>query len=567
MITKFLTLLLLCCLLLTSTTVLADLPLHCEHHQIQGDWMVYMTAPNRRAHVPLACETLTADTFSSHKSLVVSLRSPNLVYRKNVDNHGEKKQKSPHAVVGKWTMVYDQGFEFSMNQFKFFAYNNFTRHEDSELITSYCAETSFGWYEYTVPAHHGSLNKKVFGCYMALKLNKQDSDTVTDLPVNKKLYQSEEERKELNTHSDAAELFADSHMVMMSDASSEALFKNDVKLVKMINEKQSLWRAKAYDRFEKMTNGQMKAYSGSTPSPKLNQFLDKQKRRSQRKSEEADAAVSVLSDNVISPFVKSNKRKSSLSSTLKMSDMPESWDWRNVSGVNYVSPVRDQGACGSCYAFAAIAALESRIRIMTNNREKAILAPQDVVSCSAYNQKCSGGFPYLIGKQTNDFSLVSEECFPYKGDASISCSKKCKNPRLRVTVNNDYEYIGGFYGAGNNEELMMKEIYTNGPIAVSYQVYPDFKYYEKGIYENVKAEKKRSATEVNKFEPTTHSVALVGWGIDKETNTKYWIAKNSWGKDWGMNGYFLMKKGTNVAAVEAQAVTPGIPVLHYGKKH
>ncbi len=77
--------------------------------------------------------------------------------------------------------------------------------------------------------------------------------------------------------------------------------------------------------------------------------------------------------------------------------LPDSWDWRNVSGVNYVPAVRNQGACGSCYAFSATAMVESRIRVATKNDVAVTLSPQDIVSCSDYSQGCEGGFPYLIG--------------------------------------------------------------------------------------------------------------------------------------------------------------------------
>ena len=74
-----------------------------------------------------------------------------------------------------------------------------------------------------------------------------------------------------------------------------------------------------------------------------------------------------------------------------VSGMPSSFDWRNVSGVNFVSPIRDQGECGSCYSFASTAMNEARIRIKSNNTQQPILAPQDIIECSRYTQGCYGG--------------------------------------------------------------------------------------------------------------------------------------------------------------------------------
>lgn len=93
--------------------------------------------------------------------------------------------------------------------------------------------------------------------------------------------------------------------------------------------------------------------------------------------------------------------------------LPPAWDWRNVNGTNFVGPVRDQMRCGSCYAWAALGMLESRIRIVSNNRLNVSLSVQDVVEFSPYSQGCSGGFPYLVGKYAEDFGLVHENCNPY----------------------------------------------------------------------------------------------------------------------------------------------------------
>ena len=96
----------------------------------------------------------------------------------------------------------------------------------------------------------------------------------------------------------------------------------------------------------------------------------------------------------------------------------------NVDGVNYVSPIRNQGQCGSCYAFASMAMLEARLRIATNNSVSVVLSPQDVMGCSEYSQGCAGGFPYLIaGKYAQDFGAIEESCFPYVGHDS-SCTEK-----------------------------------------------------------------------------------------------------------------------------------------------
>ena len=101
------------------------------------------------------------------------------------------------------------------------------------------------------------------------------------------------------------------------------------------------------------------------------------------------------------PRQHSNHPHSNLLSSNKIPDtsrrqLPSSWDWRNVNGVNYVSDVRNQGGCGSCYAFSSMGMLEARIRILTNNTLTPVFSTQDVVSCSKLSQGCEGGFPFLV---------------------------------------------------------------------------------------------------------------------------------------------------------------------------
>ncbi|KAJ0063498.1 hypothetical protein NL108_002726, partial [Boleophthalmus pectinirostris] len=144
--------------------------------------------------------------------------------------------------------------------------------------------------------------------------------------------------------------------------------------------------------------------------------------------------------------------------------LPAHWDWRNVNGVNFVSAVRNQASCGSCYSFASMGMLEARIRILTNNSQTPILSPQQIVSCSEYSQGCDGGFPYLIGKYVQDFGVVEESCFPYVGkDTPCGLSQKCGR-----TYAAEYNYVGGFYGACS-EAAMMLELVKNGPMAVAFE--------------------------------------------------------------------------------------------------
>ncbi|ROT72508.1 cathepsin C [Penaeus vannamei] len=224
--------------------------------------------------------------------------------------------------------------------------------------------------------------------------------------------------------------------------------------------------------------------------------------------------------------------------------LPKAWDWRNASGVNYVSPVRNQGNCGSCYAFASMGGLESRVRILTSNHQKPVFAPQDIVGCSKLSQGCDGGFPFLIaGRYAQDVGVVLENCYPYEGKDDTCVRTSCTKHYTAY-----YRYVGGYYGACNEEEMKLALI-KGGPLIVGLEVYDDFLHYKSGIYHHTGLQDR-----FNPLELTNHAVLLVGYGEDEATGEKYWSVKNSWGEEWGEDGYFRIRRGVDECAIESMAV-------------
>ncbi|KAK4329117.1 hypothetical protein Pmani_000528 [Petrolisthes manimaculis] len=237
--------------------------------------------------------------------------------------------------------------------------------------------------------------------------------------------------------------------------------------------------------------------------------------------------------------------ESNFISRVRSASLPESWDWRKVSGSNYVSPVRNQASCGSCYAFASMAGLESRIRILTNNTMQPVFSPQDVVGCSQLSQGCDGGFPFLIaGRYAQDKGVVLEECSPYEGHDD-SCSTRASCTRHYTAY---YRYVGGYFGACN-EEKMKVALVEGGPLMVGLEVYNDFLHYKTGVYHHTTL-----TDSFNPLELTNHAVLVVGYGTDDNTKEDYWLVKNSWGEDWGENGYFRIRRGVDECAIESMAV-------------
>ena len=289
--------------------------------------------------------------------------------------------------------------------------------------------------------------------------------------------------------------------------------------VSEINAAQDLWHATHYPKMSGMPLGDLLRRAGGLPSARM---------------PTRPSAPPLVSEQV----------------RLAAQHLPDSFDWRNRNGINYVSPIRNQGECGSCYAFASMAMMESRLRIVTNNTLQVVLSPQDVVGCSEYSQGCAGGFPYLIaGKYAQDFGAVEESCFPYIGmDSTCNETKECI--RYHAT---DYYYVGGYYGACNEPEMRL-ELVNNGPIAVGFEVLSDFFNYKGGIYRHTGLTDK-----FNPWEVTNHAVLVVGYGTEK--GVPYWSVKNSWGEDWGENGYFRIVRGVDEVGIESMALatTPLVP--------
>ncbi|XP_062523049.1 dipeptidyl peptidase 1-like [Corticium candelabrum] len=303
------------------------------------------------------------------------------------------------------------------------------------------------------------------------------------------------------------------------------LFVIDNNYIQELNSVQSLWKATVYPELKNVTVREVLSRLGGV-------------RKSFASIKPAEASANVVA---------------------LAAQLPRHFDWRNVSGVNYVSPVENQGSCGSCYAFGSLGMLEARIRILTKNKFRPVFSEQDVVECSQYSQGCEGGFPYLIaGKYAEDFGVVEEHCNPYKGeDGKCHTNKNCT--RYFATK---YQYVGGFFGACN-VPLMQMELVKNGPIAVTFNAGArcfSLLHYKSGIFHEVKMPISDNFI-FNPWEFTNHAVLLVGYGRDEEKKEDYWIVKNSWGKTWGENGYFRIRRGTDECALESMAMvsTPILP--------
>ncbi|CAG9570636.1 unnamed protein product [Danaus chrysippus] len=217
---------------------------------------------------------------------------------------------------------------------------------------------------------------------------------------------------------------------------------------------------------------------------------------------------------------------------------------------NFISPVVDQGWCGSDWAVTIATVASDRFAIQSNGAERMVLSPQVLLSCNIRRQQgCRGGHIDVAWNFARGHGLVDEECFPYKA-ATTSCPFRPKanliedgcRPPVRQRTS---RYKVGPPGKLATENDIMYDIMESGPVHAIMTVHQDFFHYHDGIY-------RRSPYGDNTLKGL-HSVRIVGWGEDR--GDKYWVVANSWGCDWGENGYFRIARGSNESGIESFVVT------------
>ncbi len=198
--------------------------------------------------------------------------------------------------------------------------------------------------------------------------------------------------------------------------------------------------------------------------------------------------------------------------------LPRAVDWR-ANG--WVVPVKDQGACGSCWAFSAAGAIEGQHANATG--KLVSLAEQNLVDCAgAYGcDGCDGGWPEAAMRYVAaNGGLDTEQAYPYTAvGGSCAYAKAGRGSTVTATVN---------VTAGSMPALY-KAIAEVGPISVAIDAESDFQFYSAGVFS--------STTCSSEF--LDHAVLAVGYG-ETDSGRRYIMVKNSWGTSWGMDGYIYM---------------------------
>jgi len=254
-----------------------------------------------------------------------------------------------------------------------------------------------------------------------------------------------------------------------------------------------------------------------------------------------------------------------LEKPIVMDNLPDYFNWMDYEGKDWTTSAKDQSSCGSCWIFAALGALDSIINIREGIAELDVdLSEQYAISCLPRAGNCITGWAYkaffyiMSDRPTgnNCNGIIPESCFPYKAiDAEgindysddndpVLCDEKCENWEDFLIPISDF---GKWYPDGSIEDIdaIKTQVMQNGPVCANI----DFTFYIHG--KDSLLDWGWDHNDIDEFYTTSedfvtslHCIVIVGWRDDTDiTNGGYWICKNSWGPEWGYNGFFNIEYG------------------------
>jgi len=200
-------------------------------------------------------------------------------------------------------------------------------------------------------------------------------------------------------------------------------------------------------------------------------------------------------------------------------------DWRPKGAV---TPIKNQGQCGSCWSFSTTGGIEGQWFLAGNKLTS--LSEQELVSCDTIDSGCNGGlmdnaFTWLL--QAHNGSLVTEASYPYvSGDGNV--------PTCSMTNTQFGARIDSYKNVASSEADMAAFVYTSGPLSIAVDA-ESWQLYSGGIMTNCVSGQ------------LDHGVLIVGY--DDASTPPYWIIKNSWGATWGEEGYIRVEKGTGQCSI------------------
>jgi cathepsin F len=224
---------------------------------------------------------------------------------------------------------------------------------------------------------------------------------------------------------------------------------------------------------------------------------------------------------------------------LPTTGLPKTFDWRDSGAVN---AVKDQGQCGSCWAFGTVANIEGATKVQA---KKALpnLSEQELVDCSRSDMGCNGGLPSRAYNDMikNGMGLEPESDYTYHSGTDGEAGK-CKAEKSKETI-----FLHSWKSISSNEDQIQAALYKYGPLAIGLNA-GDLQTYSSGVLDPWMCDPFA----------IDHAVTLVGWGPFDEGmwgQNEYWLIRNSWSATWGEKGYFRMRKGKGKCGLNRMVTT------------
>lgn len=232
----------------------------------------------------------------------------------------------------------------------------------------------------------------------------------------------------------------------------------------------------------------------------------------------------------------------------RIRELPQGFDWRQKNP-EYVAPIENQNFCNSSWVFSIVSTFSDRLAKWSQGRERGPLSYQQLLTCSKGQKRrsiCNSGFLTRSWKYIMFGGLTTSSCYPRSTEGRCEIQERglakqesvvCPGGRREEKL---YR-VSALSRIASRESAIRREIIDNGPVIATMRVFPDFFTYNGGIYSCPRGISARVGR--------LHSIKLLGWGLDSR-NVPYWIAANSWGEEWGENGFFRIKRGNNECDIE-----------------
>jgi C1A family cysteine protease len=212
-------------------------------------------------------------------------------------------------------------------------------------------------------------------------------------------------------------------------------------------------------------------------------------------------------------------------------DLPDSFDWSEKGAV---TPVKDQGQCGSCWAFSTTGSVEGAYFLSSG--KLVSLSEQQLVDCSSSygNEGCGGGLYSWAYNYINKSGICAEKDYSYK--AVDGTCKSCK----------EITKVDSYVNVTPNDETALQQAVLINPVSVAIEADQSiFQFYSSGVMDSQSCGKSLD-----------HAVLITAWGV--LDGKAYWKVKNSWGNSWGSSGYILLGRNSDICGISTE---PAYPVI------